>query len=398
MKKLFLFGLVVLLLICIAPVAGLTAVDDYYYINLFAYAGNDVIADILVNDFPITTSLSIEITQSPIHGSAFVNSDGLLVYRPYSWGYQGLDSLKYRLYDGNEYSNEATVEYNLKGASVARDDMYNGVINCPYGCSIFSPIFSGDSPNILSNDLRIGDPLQITIQITEQPKSGFVQCSNTGKTCYYFGNQHGDPPFFGIVYFKYRIYDGQWYSNNATVALDIVPWVETPSQVNYFTPVDTKLVVDDLGDFWMGWDLSFFDVNSGPSHGILSLKTCGDSWNNECFDYIPNAGYRGKDSFIVRPYYGTMLCGDVPSRETTVTIYVGDPPYPIPGYTNPPTDPDGDGIYEDLNANSRLDFADVVLYFNQMTWIDANEPIAAFDLNGNDRIDFADIVALFNKI
>jgi PKD repeat protein len=71
---------------------------------------------------------------------------------------------------------------------------------------------------------------------------------------------------------------------------------------------------------------------------------------------------------------------------------------PLPGYFNLPTDPDNDGIYEDLNANGRLDFADVVLYFNQMTWIAANEPIAAFDLNGNGRIDFADIVALFNEI
>jgi len=71
---------------------------------------------------------------------------------------------------------------------------------------------------------------------------------------------------------------------------------------------------------------------------------------------------------------------------------------PLPGCTNPPTDPDYDSIYEDLNGNGRLDFADVVLYFNQMTWIAANEPIPAFDLNGNGRIDFADIVALFNEI
>jgi PKD repeat protein len=71
---------------------------------------------------------------------------------------------------------------------------------------------------------------------------------------------------------------------------------------------------------------------------------------------------------------------------------------PLPGYTKIPTDPDGDCIYEDLNANNRLDFADVVLYFNQMTWIAGNEPVAAFDLNGNGRIDFADIVALFNEV
>jgi len=71
---------------------------------------------------------------------------------------------------------------------------------------------------------------------------------------------------------------------------------------------------------------------------------------------------------------------------------------PLQGLLNPPTDPDGDCIYEDLNGNGRLDFADVVLYFNQMTWIAANEPVCAFDLNGNGRIDFADIVALFNEI
>ena len=81
-----------------------------------------------------------------------------------------------------------------------------------------------------------------------------------------------------------------------------------------------------------------------------------------------------------------------------IEISGGAPPTVLPGLINPPTDPDGDGIYEDLNGNGRLDFADVVLYFNQMTWIAANEPVSAFDLNGNGRIDFADIVALFNEI
>jgi PKD repeat protein len=70
----------------------------------------------------------------------------------------------------------------------------------------------------------------------------------------------------------------------------------------------------------------------------------------------------------------------------------------LPGYASLPTDPDGDCIYEDLNGNGRLDFADVVLYFNQMEWIAQNEPVSAFDLNGNSRIDFADIVKLFGEI
>ena len=68
----------------------------------------------------------------------------------------------------------------------------------------------------------------------------------------------------------------------------------------------------------------------------------------------------------------------------------------IPGGVGVPTDMDEDGLCEDVNGNGRKDFADVVLFFNKMTWIAANEPVSAFDYNGNGRIDFADVVWLFN--
>jgi hypothetical protein len=71
---------------------------------------------------------------------------------------------------------------------------------------------------------------------------------------------------------------------------------------------------------------------------------------------------------------------------------------PLPGYDNPPTDPDGDGLYEDLNGNGRKDFDDVVQLFKYLEWIEANEPIACFDFNGNGRIDFDDIVQLFKEV
>ena len=70
----------------------------------------------------------------------------------------------------------------------------------------------------------------------------------------------------------------------------------------------------------------------------------------------------------------------------------------VPGGAGLPHDMNGDGRYEDVNGNNRKDFADVVLYFNQMTWIGANEPLAAFDYNQNGRIDFADVVQLFNTL
>ena len=70
----------------------------------------------------------------------------------------------------------------------------------------------------------------------------------------------------------------------------------------------------------------------------------------------------------------------------------------VPGASGPPTDPDNDGTYDDLNGNGRRDFVDVILFFNQMAWIEANQPKTAFDYNNNSRIDFADVIWLFNTL
>ena len=71
---------------------------------------------------------------------------------------------------------------------------------------------------------------------------------------------------------------------------------------------------------------------------------------------------------------------------------------PLPGYTIPPTDPDGDGLFEDINGNGSLDFNDVVVFFKNLEWVEDNEPIDCFDFNGNGNIDFDDIVKLFNEV
>jgi PKD repeat protein len=70
----------------------------------------------------------------------------------------------------------------------------------------------------------------------------------------------------------------------------------------------------------------------------------------------------------------------------------------LPGAASDPRDLDGDGRYEDVNGNGRRDFADVVLYFNQMAWIASNAPVGAFDFNANGRCDFADVTTLFGAL
>jgi peptidoglycan/xylan/chitin deacetylase (PgdA/CDA1 family) len=72
-------------------------------------------------------------------------------------------------------------------------------------------------------------------------------------------------------------------------------------------------------------------------------------------------------------------------------------PEPVVG-SAPPTDPDGDGRYEDVNGNGRTDFDDVVALFENRRSDAVTDHADAYDFNENDRIDFDDIVALFEEL
>nr|WP_318566662.1 alkaline phosphatase PhoX [Salinigranum marinum] len=62
---------------------------------------------------------------------------------------------------------------------------------------------------------------------------------------------------------------------------------------------------------------------------------------------------------------------------------------------NTPRDLDGDGRFEDVNGNGRVDYDDVVLLFNNLESQSVTSNARAFDFNENDRLDYADIVALY---
>lgn len=70
----------------------------------------------------------------------------------------------------------------------------------------------------------------------------------------------------------------------------------------------------------------------------------------------------------------------------------------VPDQLAPPSDPDLDGFYEDLNGNGLTDFDDLAVYFHFLEWIPENEPINPFDYNQNGLIDFDDLVVLFSEL
>jgi PKD repeat protein len=70
----------------------------------------------------------------------------------------------------------------------------------------------------------------------------------------------------------------------------------------------------------------------------------------------------------------------------------------LPDMSAAPTDPDGDGLYEDLSGNGALSYKDLQEYFLNMDWIAENEPVASFDFSGNGKIGYTDLQKLFARL
>ena len=146
-------------------------------------------------------------------------------------------------------------------------------------------------------------------------------------------------------------------------------------------------------DFWV--------VNLDGTGAIRWQRLLGGGSN----DFGTSVQQASDLGYILAGYTGSSATGDVTdTTHGSSDVWVVKlnatalPVSPVPGGNGLPTDTNSDGRYEDVNGNGRKDFADVVLFFNQMTWIAANEPVSAFDFNGNGRIDFADVVWLFNHL
>ncbi len=172
-------------------------------------------------------------------------------------------------------------------------------------------------------------------------------------------------------------------------------WVTSPAAVEYDYPLSlrvagwaagqtiTATVVGMTGSI----DISVPNTGSATSYTIVNtMLRLGPGMNIVRFTYHGCA--MNFDYFTLDP-------SGIPVVTPTPTPW---PVLTIPGGSGLPTWITVAGKYDDVNGNGRKDFADVVLYFNQMTWIAANEPVEGFDYNGNRRIDFADVVALFNAL
>jgi VCBS repeat-containing protein len=164
--------------------------------------------------------------------------------------------------------------------------------------------------------------------------------------------------------FTYRSNDGSANSNIATVTITVSAVNHAPVAANdaYSTNEDTPLTISASGvlgnDSDQDGDTLTAILNSGPTHGTLSLNANGG------FTYTPNANYNGSDSFT---YHARDASLDSNVATVTLTITpVNDAPVaqndpysinedtvltvPVPGVLSNDTDVDGNPLTAVLNS------------------------------------------------
>jgi PKD repeat protein len=151
-------------------------------------------------------------------------------------------------------------------------------------------------------------------------------------------------------------------------------------------------------------------THGGADYWVVALDAAGAIrwqrlYGGGANDYAASVQQTADGGYVLAGYSGSGVGGDVTRATHGSSDYwlvklnpALSPAIAVPPSTLAPTDTDADGLHDDVNGNGRRDFADVVLYFNRMAWIAANEPVALFDYNRNGRIDFADVVWLFNHL
>lgn len=283
-----------------APIAD----DDDYGVQfetataisaLFGLLGNDTDAD---GDF-----LAAVLVAEPAHGSLTLEDDGSFSYTP-DQNFTGADSFTYKVSDGIDESNTETVTLNVHAANVspvAGNEEY---------ATLHDTMLSVEMPGVLANDTD-EDLDQLTAVLATGPSHGTLTLNEDGSF-----NYTPDEDFVGADSFTYYANDGADDSDDpATVTIDVTNDEPGAGDASYTILHDQTLTVGSPGvldgTFDPNDDAVTASLVNDVSHGTLTLNADGS------FEYIPNEGFAGIDSFA---FVATDGLAD--SAEATVFVYV----------------------------------------------------------------------------
>jgi VCBS repeat-containing protein len=260
---------------------------------------NVAASGVLANDSnPGTGSMAAVVDSQATNGTLNLNSDGSFTYIPNA-SFTGVDTFTYHETNGAMNSNTATVSIDVVAPPVATDSDFatpeNQPLTVPSPGLLAGVIGSGNLPLIATID---SFPLNGTL--SQNPDGSYTYTPNSG--------------FIGSDSFTYHASDGTNNSNEATVTITVYGPPQAMDD-SFSTVQNQQLTVAApglIGDVvYNGNQNLSVSLASQPANGSVSLNADGS------FNYTPNAGFVGSDSFTYVATDGTFT-----SNVATVSISV----------------------------------------------------------------------------
>ena len=159
-----------------------------------------------------------------------------------------------------------------------------------------------------------------------------------------------------------------------------------------WTNLRSGMQAANVGEEWQEWDINQY--NTTYKYYRITYSSKQDTTGNvgaiefEFLTVTDNLMAVLADSV----WMGRSYSAAPPTASDFSGEFTTGGPMTFPGYDMQPTDPDADGLYEDVNGNGRLDFQDIMIFFQYNAWAQANQPnVSCFDWSGNGAIEFSDV-------
>ncbi len=304
-------------------------------------AGTTTVLDILANDEGARQKGVVPVlVEGPSRGTLVINADGTISYEPEE-GWFGVTSFTYKLSNGFASSNEATVRLIVaseNGTPVAGDGEYT---------------LKEDMAQVIDFATLASDPDNdaLTVEIVAGPTHGMLTLNGDG-TYTYVPAEH----WSGEDSFVYRVTDGEFYSDQATVRLIVTAVADRPIlevaescsgwQDNWIDlpPITTSLVDTDGSERFMfliqglpvgtiitdgvnefvsreGWSLLIH-----PRHDDVTEL----SWDVTSLRIKPPTGYQGEFELLLRAIAEEQGSTSQTNTQATLRVTVMEVPVAFP--------------------------------------------------------------------
>jgi hypothetical protein len=277
--------------------------------------------------------------------------------------------------------------------------VYRAELERNYNVSTLEPVITGpdftDSPQDADDGLRNIDNVYVM-------DDGRVLCCEDG-----FGGPARSYPNDGLYVYQPNVsvdVESVAVENGATERIDVLasslpegvsgarltvsvsnPEVATITGVSF--PESLSPTESDVSDDGSSATVRFADVEQNVQAGLMDVAVAS---------LDVRADNTGTTDIVVEVQQMDDDSGNAIEAEGRSGIYVTGPPTVTGG--NAPTDVDGDGLYEDINGNGRLEYDDIVALFSNFDAQSVRLNDSAYDFNENGRLDFGDIVELYEEV